>query len=55
VKDPLVVVAQRRFFGTKYQYLFSYKGLAFFAQTKMPLVLPTGCELVTAGGIWIPG
>jgi len=55
VKDPLVVVAQRRLFGTKYQYLFSYKGLAFFAQTKMPLVLPTGCELVTAGGIWIPG
>ena len=54
-KDPLVVIAQRRFFGTKYQYLFSYKGLAFFAQSKTPLVLPTGCEVVTANRIWIPG
>jgi hypothetical protein len=54
-KDPLVVLAQSRFFGTKYQYLFSYKGLAFFTQTKTPLILPAGCELIAAGGIWIPG
>jgi len=54
-KDPLVVIAQSRFFGTKYQYLFSYKGLAFFTKSKTPLALPTGCEVVAAGGIWIPG
>jgi hypothetical protein len=54
-KDPLVVIAQSRWLGTKYQYLFSYKGLAFFTQTKTPLDLPAGCEVVTAGGIWVPG
>jgi hypothetical protein len=54
-KDPLVVAAKSGFFGPKYQYLMSYKGLAFFCKSSEPLQLPTGIEVVTAGGIWIPG
>ena len=51
----LVVTAQAGFFSTKYQYLTSYKGLAFFAQSAAPLPLPPGSELVEAQKIWIPG
>lgn len=54
-KDPLVVVAQGGWLRTKYQYLFGYKGLAFFTSSNEPLALPTGCEVVTAESIWIPG
>jgi hypothetical protein len=54
-KEPLVVHAAGGFFRTSYQYLTSYKGLAFYSKSKEPLDLPSGCELVTAGGIWIPG
>jgi hypothetical protein len=54
-KEPLVVHAAGGFFRTNYQYLTSYKGLAFYAKSSEPLNLPSGCELVTAGSIWIPG
>jgi len=54
-KDPLVVTASVRWFGTKYQYLISYKGLAFYTESKTPLALPSGCEMVTARSINIPG
>lgn len=54
-KDPLVVVASGGWFGAKYQYLVSYKGLAFYTGSQTPLVLPTGCEVVTAKSIRIPG
>ena len=54
-KDPLVVTASRKWIGPKYQYLISYKGLAFFTGSKAPLALPSGCEVVTAQSINIPG
>jgi hypothetical protein len=32
-----------------------YKGLAFCASTQEPLPLPSTCEIVEAGKIWVPG
>jgi hypothetical protein len=52
---PLVVTARGGFFSTKYQYLTSYKGLAFFAKSATPIPVPSGAEIVEAGWIWIPG
>jgi hypothetical protein len=56
VADPLVVTAKggSGLFGIQYQYLISYKGLAFFTKSKMPLDLPSGTEVVVADQIWIP-
>jgi hypothetical protein len=54
-KDPLVVTAQGGVFSTNYQYLVSYKGLAFFTKSRTPVALPSGCEVVAAKGINIPG
>ncbi len=51
----LVVTAQGGFFSTNYQYLTSYKGLAFFSQSAAPLSLPSSHEVVIAQKIWIPG
>lgn len=53
-KGPLVVQAIGKFSRTKFQYLTSYKGLAFFTKSKDPISLPRGTELVSAGKIWIP-
>jgi len=53
--DPLVVYSEGGLFTTRYQYLTSYKGLAFFTSSREPLPLPAETELVTAGRIWIPG
>lgn len=53
--EPLVVCAEGGIFTTKYQYLTSYKGLAFFTVSREVLPLPAGVELVAAGQIWIPG
>ncbi|MCB7129767.1 MAG: hypothetical protein J3T61_09550 [Candidatus Brocadiales bacterium] len=52
---PLVVHATGGFFSTNYQYLASYKGLAFFTKSDTPINLPRGTELVLAKKIWIPG
>ncbi len=52
---PLVVQATGGFFSTSYQYLSSYKGIAFFTQSPTPLSLPASCEVVQAQKIWIPG
>jgi hypothetical protein len=54
-RGPLVVHATGGFFSTNYQYLTSYKGLAFFTKSPDPLDLPSGTELVQAKAIWIPG
>jgi ethanolamine utilization protein EutA (predicted chaperonin) len=51
----LVVTATRGLFSTRYQYLTSYKGLAFFSESTAPLSLPGGVESVAAQQIWIPG
>jgi hypothetical protein len=53
--SPLVVHAIGGFLTTTYQYLTSYKGLAFYCKSSTPLQLPKDVELVQAGSIWIPG
>jgi hypothetical protein len=52
---PLVVHAVGGWLSTNYQYLVSYKGLAFFTKTPSPLVLPGKAEVVEAKSIWLPG
>ncbi len=52
---PLIVHAKGGLFRTNYQYLTSYKGLAFFTKSPEPLKLPDGCEIINAGSIFIPG
>jgi hypothetical protein len=54
-KEPLVVTAEGGFFGKSYQYLMSYKGLAFFTKSSDPMTLPVGTEVVRANRISIPG
>ena len=53
--SPLIVCATGGLFSTKYQYLTSYKGLAFFTKANMPLSLKSSAEIVEAKRIWIPG
>jgi hypothetical protein len=55
VEAPLVVHAAGGVFSTRYQYLVSHKGLAFYAKLREPLQLPRGTEVVNAESIWIPG
>jgi hypothetical protein len=51
----LVVRATGGLFSTRYRYLTSYKGLAFYTKAREPLDLPPGTELVNAQSIWVPG
>jgi hypothetical protein len=53
--EPLVVQATGGIFSTRYLYLTSYRGLAFFTKSATPLALPRQCEVVAAKKIWIPG
>ena len=53
--SPVVVCATGGFLSKKFQYLTSYKGLAFFTKSDMPLPLTSRVELVEAKSIWIPG
>jgi len=55
VVEPLVVTAQGGLFTNNFQYLVSYKGLAFFTKSEEVLELPAGVETVVAEKIWIPG
>jgi hypothetical protein len=50
----LVVHATGGFFSTNYQYLTSYRGLAFFTKDPAPLDLPPGTEVVQAKKMWMP-
>lgn len=52
--DPLVVTAPGGFISSGHEYLFSYKGLAFFTNSPEPLALPEGAEVIAAQRIWIP-
>lgn len=54
IANPLVITARCGLFTTKYQYLVSYKGFAFFTKSREPLILPAGVETVTAAKIWTP-
>ncbi|MFG0296278.1 MAG: hypothetical protein ACF8PG_10260 [Maioricimonas sp. JB045] len=53
--EPLVVHATSGLFTTYYQYLMSYRGLAFFTKSDTPIDLPRGTELIVAQRIMIPG
>lgn len=53
--DPLVVIAKGGVFTENHQYLFSFKGLAFFTKSDDPLTLPAGVQTILAEKIWIPG
>ena len=54
VENPLVIYSQGGFFSTKYQYLISYKGFAFFTKATAPILLPSGVETIVAKKIWLP-
>jgi len=54
-KEPLIVIAEGGLFSTNYQYLMSYKGLAFFTKSSIALQLPADAQLVSASRISIPG
>ena len=53
-ENPVVIVAVKNFFGRSYQYLTSYKGLAFHTKSPVPLNLPVPAEIVAAKRIWVP-
>jgi len=53
-ESPLVVIASGGMFKTKYQYLTSYRGLAFFTKSPTALVLPGRAEVVTAKSMSVP-
>ena len=53
-ENPLVVTAMGGFWKTKYQYLTSYRGFAFFTTSPGSLSLPDGTETIKAETIWIP-
>ena len=53
-EKPLVVHATGGVFSTRYQYMTSYRGFAFYTKSRRPLDLPAGTELIAAESIWIP-
>ncbi|GBD33643.1 MAG: hypothetical protein KatS3mg081_1743 [Gemmatimonadales bacterium] len=54
-QEPLVVYATGGLFKRNYQYLTSYKGLAFYTKSGEPITLPAVAEVVQARRIWVPG
>ena len=54
MESPLVVTAKTTFFGTRYKYLTSYKGLIFYAKSATPLELSMSVEVITAKKVSIP-
>jgi hypothetical protein len=53
-ESPLIVHSYGGFLVKKHRYLSSYKGLAFFTQSPMPLDLPGRSEIVEARSFWMP-
>lgn len=54
VEEPLIVTGMGGVVNKHYQYLTSYKGLAFFTKSVEKLPLPVKAELITAKKIMIP-
>ncbi|HJU87770.1 MAG TPA: hypothetical protein VJ672_00160 [Gemmatimonadaceae bacterium] len=54
-ENPLIVVAPGRIITKHYNYLTSYKGIAFHTRSKVPLVFAGKHEMVMANKIWLPG
>jgi len=53
-EKPLVVCATGGVFSKNFQYLTSYKGLAFFTKSRSPLELSLKVEVIEANKIWVP-
>ena len=53
-ENPLVVVSQGGMFKPKFQYLTSYRGLAFFTKSPSALVLPGRVDVITAKSMSVP-
>ena len=53
-ENPLVVVSQGGMFKPKFQYLTSYRGLAFFTKSPSALVLPGRVDIITAKSMSVP-
>ena len=53
-EDLVVVVGQGGVFKKHFQYLTSYKGLAFFTTSPTPLMLPSRLDVVRAKTISVP-
>jgi hypothetical protein len=51
---PLVVVGRSGVFKKDYQYLTTYRGLAFFTKSPSPIVLPGRAEVIVAKSIAVP-
>ena len=54
IDEPLVVAGMGGVFRKHFQYLTSYKGLAFFTKSETQLLFPSRVEMVRAKKIWIP-
>ena len=52
--SPLVLFAKGGWLTPKYQYLTSYKGLAFFTKSQTELMLPGSAEIISTKKIWVP-
>ena len=52
--EPLVVIGRGGVFRKHHQYLTSYKGLAFFKTSVIPLDLPGKVQIIAAKSISIP-
>jgi hypothetical protein len=52
--EPLIVMSIGGVLSKHYQYLVSYKGLAFYTKAPEKLPIPSQAELITAKKIWIP-
>lgn len=54
-ENPLIIVARGGVLKKHFQYMTSYKGLAFFTKSPMQLVFSGRHEMVLAQKIWMPG
>jgi len=54
IEAPMVVTATSGVFRTNYQYLVSYKGLIFYSESREPLTLASGIEVVNAEEMYVP-
>ena len=52
--EGLVVHAPGGFMYMGHKYMMGFRGLAFCTTAKEPLSLPTTCQVVEAGRIWVP-
>jgi hypothetical protein len=54
IDEPLVVTGMGGVFRKHFQYLTSYKGLAFFTTSESQLLFPSRVELIQAKKIVVP-